>query len=270
MVDPGSRDDPHAAATFPSRRVVLLGASNLVSGLTTVVEAVRDAWGRPLDILAAIGHGRSYGTRSRVLVRELPGIIECGLWDELSRRAPAPTAALVTDVGNDILYGATPGEIAGWVDECLARLGRITSQVVLTELPLDSLNRVGRLRFLLLRTLLFPTSRLTYETAIRRAHELNDMIRELSRLHGGRLFKPRSAWYDLDPIHIRRRFHREAWQAAFSCWDTVRTRSYPRLSLRERWRVRWWRPQRRWLCGVKQDQLQPAGTLHDGTTIALY
>ena len=46
-----------------------------VAGLAEVaapVERHQDA--RPLDVLAAHGHGRSYGNWSRVLVRALPGI----------------------------------------------------------------------------------------------------------------------------------------------------------------------------------------------------
>ena len=103
----GESADPGAGSRIPERRVVLLGASNLVAGLPRVVEAARSVWGGPLDILAAAGHGRSYGRSSRVLWRTLPGILSCGLWEDLARRPPASTAALLTDVGNDILYGGS-------------------------------------------------------------------------------------------------------------------------------------------------------------------
>ena len=92
------------------RRVVLLGASNLTRGLSTAVEASRLRWGRPLEMLIAAGHGRSYGLTSRVLARTLPSILACGLWDELAQRATMPTAALITDIGSDLLYGAATAE----------------------------------------------------------------------------------------------------------------------------------------------------------------
>ena len=57
-----------------------------------------------------------------MLGRELPGITTCGLWDALAARPPARTAALVTDVGNDLLYGAPVAAILDWVAECLDRL----------------------------------------------------------------------------------------------------------------------------------------------------
>jgi len=41
----------------------------------------------------------------------------------------------VTDIGNDILYGADVGQIAEWVEECLTRLRGKCEQIVITELP---------------------------------------------------------------------------------------------------------------------------------------
>src|SRR5438270_1664562 len=105
-------------STLP-RRVVLLGASNLTRGISTVVETAQAVWGSPLEVLAALGHGRSYGLRSRVFGRELPGITGCGLWGDVAARGPAETAALVTDIGNDLLYGASVPTILGWVAESL-------------------------------------------------------------------------------------------------------------------------------------------------------
>ncbi len=107
------------------RRVILLGASNLTRGISTVVGIAQASLGGPLDVVAAMGHGRSYGMWSRVLVRELPGIATCALWDALDRRPRLDTVALVTDIGNDIFYGASIDEIVSWVDVTLARLERI-------------------------------------------------------------------------------------------------------------------------------------------------
>ncbi|HEX5443564.1 MAG TPA: hypothetical protein VFW87_07035, partial [Pirellulales bacterium] len=120
---------------LPQRRVVLLGASNVTRGISTVVETACRVWGRPLDLLAAIGHGRSYGMKSTVLVRTLPGILDCGLWPALAERPPAHTAALVTDVGNDLFYGADPPQIAGWIEACVDRLAKLDAAVVMTRMP---------------------------------------------------------------------------------------------------------------------------------------
>jgi hypothetical protein len=108
-----------------TERLVLLGACNLARGLHTVMTLAERREGRPLQVFAAAGHGRSYGARSRVLGRSLPGILECALWDELLRQPKLPTRAVVADVGNDIVYGVTNDRILEWVEVRGRRLQRL-------------------------------------------------------------------------------------------------------------------------------------------------
>jgi hypothetical protein len=99
----------------PRHRIVLLGASNLTRGISTVVESAQQIWGGPLDVCCALGHGRSYGWTSNFLGRSLPGIVGCGLWPALESRPKLPTAALITDIGNDLMYGAPVQQVLLWV-----------------------------------------------------------------------------------------------------------------------------------------------------------
>ena len=136
---------PKTAA--PVRRVVLLGASNLTRAFPVVMETACAVLGRPLEVLAALGHGRSYGIPSTVMGRTMRGIHVCGLWDALRTRPPVPTAALVTDVGNDILYGVPVPTIAGWIDDCLERLQASGTKISMTLLPLRNLDLLPEWRF---------------------------------------------------------------------------------------------------------------------------
>ena len=157
--------------------VVALGASNLTRGFQTVVSSARSAWGGDVEVLAALGHGRSYGAPSRFLFRTLPGIIKSGLWAELERRPPTATRGLVTDVGNDILYGFSIERTLGWVEEVLVRLRRVTNDIVLTDLPLASIHRLSHLKFLAFRSALVPSCRLSLSQVIDRAERVNEGIR---------------------------------------------------------------------------------------------
>src|SRR5206468_1529905 len=134
--------------------------SNLSRGLSTVIETACGIWGQPLDVLAAVGHGRSYGVRSAMLGRELPGITECGLWQALRQRQAAPTTALITDIGNDLLLDVPVSETVAWVEACIERLQTVDARVVLTPLPLVSVATLSRAKFLLLRSVLYPACRL--------------------------------------------------------------------------------------------------------------
>src|SRR5215212_11255282 len=137
----------------PTRRVILLGASNLTRSFPTVVATVRQTWSEPVEIMAAMGHGRSYGQDSSVLGRKFSGIFPCALWRDLQTRPSLPTAALVTDIGNDMLYGVSSDQLLDWVERCLDRLDEVGAATIVTQLPTESLERLGKVRFQLFRRL---------------------------------------------------------------------------------------------------------------------
>jgi hypothetical protein len=255
----------------PARRVILLGASNLVRSISTVVETAREIWREPVEIMAAIGHGRSYGRDSRVLGRKIPGIFPCALWKDLQNRPPLPTAALVTDVGNDLGYGVDVAELVSWVDGCLTHLDRAHATTIITELPLARLERLSERQFLFFRTLFFPKSRLTYADIRSRASELNDSLLTLGERRKIPVIPVSDAWYGLDPIHLRRSSWREAWPTILSTWHDRDPRSVrPRTSF-TRWAyLRSLAPAEHRSFGWDRHAAQPSGVLRDGTTISLY
>ncbi len=150
-------------------RVVALGASNLTRGFQTIVSTSRSVWGPDVEVLAALGHGRSYGAPSNFMFRTLPSILKSSLWTELASRPPMATRGLVTDVGNDILYGFSVERTLGWVEEALVRLRAVTNDIVLTDLPLASIRRLSNSKFLAFRSVLSPSCRLSLTEVIERA-----------------------------------------------------------------------------------------------------
>lgn len=273
MVDtgPGNRSvESSLPRDLPPRRAVLLGASNIARGISLVVDTARNAWGSPLDLLLATGHGRSYGMSSNVLGRKLPGILQCGLWDALQQRPPAPTAGLVTDIGNDILYGVSAEKISQWVEQCLEQMRPRCDRIVMTRLPIESVGKLGPARFLLIRTILFPKSRLTLEAVIDTAQRVNERVAELARQYDASLFEPAPEWYGFDPIHVKRRFKQVAWQQLFAAWCENELPAPARHSLAHSWRLRRLRPQQRHLFGIEQRQAQPASRLDDGSLVSIF
>jgi hypothetical protein len=252
------------------KRVVLLGASNLMRGISTVVETAEIAWGTPLDVMTACGHGRSYGTTSRVLGRSLPAIVSCGLWDDLATRIPLPTAALITDVGNDILYGADAKQIVSWVEQLLGRLAPVCDKIVVTGLPLASIRRLSRASFWVFRTLLFPGSQLTLDAGMRRADKTDALLRAAATKFGASFIAPRVEWYGLDPIHMRLRDWSRAWGEILAAWCDESLRNQASGSLLRCFKLRAQRPLYRTLFGIEQRRAQPTCKLRNETTVSLY
>ncbi len=255
----------------PGRRVVLVGASNIARSLSTIVETARLGWGEPVEILAALGHGRSFGQESSFFTRKISGIFQCGLWPALASAPARPTTALVTDIGNDILYGASVETIAGWVATCFDRLAEAGARTIVTQLPVGNLRGLSAARFLFLRTLFFPACRLSRDDVVDAANEVNRRVGELASKREIRVVPLKNAWFGFDPIHIRRRECPHAWREILGHWhDDPSTAGVARGSLGRWLYLRLLVPEHRQIFGVTQRRRQPSGRLRDGTTVALY
>jgi hypothetical protein len=247
-------------------RVVALGASNLAFGLGALVALSRAAWGREVQVVAALGLGRSYGAPSRVLGRTLPGILQSGLWRSLETLPPAPTRALVVDVGNDIMYAEPAGRIICWVGEALDRLRRWTRDITLTGLPLACVRRVSLGRYLLLRTIFFPGCRISRRQAIEAAAEVDAGLAGLAAARGVRWVRPDPSWYGNDPIHIRPAARAAAWQEILAL-PAVRP---ARCGWGEELALLCAPPERRWILAVERFTPQAGRVLAGGGAVRLY
>jgi hypothetical protein len=253
------------------QRVILLGASNVARGLSVITETARRVAGRPLEIFAAVGRGRSYGQASRLLGRELPGIAQCGLWEALASRPRMTTSALVTDIGNDLLYDQPLDRIVEWIDFCLSRLAEVEARIVVTRLPLDNLPGLSERKFLLLKKIFFPGSRQTFPEVVDLVRALDERVVELARRYAAETISPPRAWYGFDSIHISARAMPRAWREILSLWSTAE------LSQKKVWpaplRALYLNavfPERQRLFGRAWHVRQPAGKLRDGTTLWFY
>jgi hypothetical protein len=258
---------PRDAADEPrlTARLVLLGASNVRRGLPVVVQTARAAFGPHLEVFGAIGHGRSYGKRSCIPFRCLPGILDCGIWEALSAGAPAAETAIVTDVGNDIQYGADAASILGWVRECAARLTARGAAIRITGLPLARLERIRPSEYLFFRTLFFRGSRVGRDHALREAAAIDAGLRDLAARTGATMVETSVDWYGADPIHILRPKRADAWARILG----VSAISGP-MGLRDAVRLRTAAPALRWIAGVEQRRKQPSLAFRDGTRVSLY
>ena len=270
-----NRGQPH----LPQQRLIVLGASNCARGLPQLVDVARQELQTPLELLAAIGHGRSYRNETLVVIRRLPGILSSGLWQALAERENVPGTALLTDIGNDLLYGAEPQRIADWVDETFTRLAPYSSQSIVTLLPLERVRQIGTWQFRFFRSLFFPACQLSLLEALQRAEILNQLVADLAKKHKATLVLPNLGWYGLDPIHIKRSQYATAWQTmlqsrhqpATPAVSLHRPANHPSsLPFWQRWTLGWSSPYERKLFGITQQTSQPVVKMSDGTTLSLF
>jgi hypothetical protein len=193
------------------------------------------------------------------------------LWDLLAADPRRATYALLTDIGNDLLYEAPVANIAGWVDECCARLEAVGARLVVTELPIGNVTGLTRQRYEFFRGAMFPRCSLSLDQIRGRAIELNERVGEVARRRGAVLVSHCDTWYGWDPIHIRKKIFSQAWPRILAPWDASGgSLSTPRGSLRRWLYLRSRVPHERRLGRFIQRRAQPCGRLSDGSTIALF
>lgn len=253
-----------------THRLIALGASNLARTALAILDAARAQANGPVDAHFALGRGRSYGTRSRVLGRGLSSILECGLWPALATLPRTETTAIVMDVGNDLLYGVDPPRILSWVEQCLLRLQPHTDRIVVLGLPMESARTIRPFQFEIVRRILVPSCRLDLPGALAGCEALELGLRDLALRHGAAFQTLPGAWYGLDPMHVRRRF----WRAAARSWLAVDERhpgpSSPVDGAFAQLRFLLATPDRRTWFGRERRAVQPALRWPCGTTAALW
>jgi hypothetical protein len=228
--------------------------------------------GGPSDVLVAAGHGRSYGRYSKVLIRGLPGITSSGLWSHLDSGSPLPTYALLTDIGNDIAYGHTPGQILEWVTWCVHRLQRQAAQIVMTNVPIASIESLSERHYRLIRALFFPFSRLSRRDAIKRTRLVHRGLRDIASEYSLHIFEQDPIWFGPDVIHIHYRKRKELFRRLV---ERLPATSDARDSTMEQTlRNATWTKRPQFACrtvlGQERHCQQPSGQLTDGTTVYLY
>ncbi len=121
---------------------------------------------------------------------------------------------ILTDVGNDLLYGVAPEALMQSVERCFEAMQMCHGAIVM-GLPIERLKRITPTQFLIFKKIFFPGSTISLKFAISAAHEVDQCMREAKRSAGCRLkwLTPPSRWYGIDPIHIRSRSQREAWRS---------------------------------------------------------
>lgn len=202
-----------------SRRVILIGASNVTLSFPLLVSSIMRSLPGPLQVFTAQGHGRSFCNWSHVLHRGLPPITGCGLWEELSRQPVAEeTWGLVTDVGNDLIYGIEVDTVFRQVQSVFHLLAQHHTRLTYVRLPVERIMMLTDFHYRVAKKILFPGPTVPWPIISKRVLELDGRMQELAASFEGKILTPRLTWYGVDPIHIRNSQRVSAWREVLETW----------------------------------------------------
>jgi len=255
---------------FSRPRVVVLGASNVSRGLARLVATV-ESRSPGADLFVAAGHGRGYGVNTRVAARRLPSILGSGLWRGLDRQGgEQPPVALVTDVGNELLYGFPAERIASWVRESVRRLADRGATIAITRLPMAGIATVCAVRYRALRTFFVPGCPLSLAELKEAATRLDADLQTIAADFGAQVIEQPAHWYGFDTLHVRRRHLDDLWQAALNAWDFPSAQSSAKSSTTDWLKIGTKAAEVRSLGGVMRFTQQPVLPLRSGGMLSLY
>lgn len=237
------------------RTVLVLGASNVSLAWSEIVSLAMQSSSEPLDLVTAQGMGRAYVTTSSGFAfRRLPGILHSGLWNAFTDfNDDKSPSVLMTDLGNDLLYGRSVSEVIDGANECIHRIRQWSSNAdfVLTAPPLASVLRLQPTQFHVMKRLLFPFSPLDMPQVKQATQDLFDGVRQIAVNEHIKLYEPPIRYFGFDPIHVRRRYRRDVFRSMLSLWEQ------PPCSAVKWNRFRKVVPERRLILGRKRRQAQP-------------
>jgi hypothetical protein len=198
MTSDFNRKSPIVSSLHPETPVllVLLGASNLSRGCFALVKHIKSClYPRKVDVLIASGPGRAYYTSGGLLNVSYPPIYASDIFEVAQNKSKSgyQVVALVTDIGNDIMYGV--------------------SEIFYTTLPVAFEKGDHPVWFCILRSLLFPRSTVAYDEATAGIIEVNRFLKE-SACRQGRLIPDMDRYLGYDEIHY-------GWLRAHNAWSHV-------------------------------------------------
>jgi hypothetical protein len=88
---------------------------------------------------------------------------------------------MITDVGNDLIYGFPPETVAQWVKEVARRLAARNAKLAIVRLPLASVTRASELRYLAMRAAFSPWLKLNFAQMKEAATVLDQNLQDIAR-----------------------------------------------------------------------------------------
>jgi hypothetical protein len=192
---------------------VFLGASNLARSLDGLKLCIkRCLLPRAASFIHAMGPGRGYVSRGGILNAVYSPILDSGIFEAIRRKRmkSQQVVALITDIGNDIMYDASPEKIIAGLQYMYNLLDAFETNIFITSIPVDLENDIRELYFHILRKVYFPKSPVTYSQASNNIKAINQFILQSSNQRIS-VIDDMKPFYGIDKIHYSILKSQMAW-----------------------------------------------------------
>ena len=182
---------------------VLLGASNLARGYCALTQHLSKGISGA-EFLNALGPGRGYYARGGLLNLSYTPIGECQIMEQAKVYAKRGfrVTVLLTDIGNDIMYGVPDQLLIECVDTLIEKSLQLNAEVFVTSIHVNVYKDFGKISFKLLRAIFYPNSLVTIDKANSVVKKMNHYLKEKSsqneRVH---LISELGTFCGVDKIH---------------------------------------------------------------------
>ncbi|MEO2043457.1 MAG: hypothetical protein ABGX43_02555 [Nitrospinaceae bacterium] len=165
----------------PAILFVLCGASNLARAYSALTRHLSQSISQT-QFINALGPGRGYCARGGLFNFSYTPIGECEVMrsaDEFAQHG-SRVAVLLTDIGNDIMYGISDQSLIKCLDALIEQPLGWNAEIFLTAFHIDISRDLRKHSFKLLKTLFYPKSPVTFDQADSAVKRVNHFLQEKS------------------------------------------------------------------------------------------
>jgi hypothetical protein len=168
--------------TKPKIHFILLGASNLARARFGLNQYLENSFSNSISTSIASGPGRAYCVSGGIFGLNYPPlktskIINAGR-EESSNYSQ--TIALISDIGNDIMYGVPIQKLIQDLEKSIRDLSDFCSHVFTVPIPCKKIENLSHWQINALKRFLFPTCQLSPGQIISSIQTVNQLLSEIN------------------------------------------------------------------------------------------
>ena len=200
----------------PSPRIlfILMGASNLARGYSMLTRHISSCFGKNnIEFLNALGPGRGFCARGGMFNFTYPPIQDCRILEAANKKSCDTRAVLITDIGNDLMYGVSADTLIESLDGLIDRALQCDAEIFLTSIHVNLKKDVSQTTFFILKFFFYPGSSITYKKTDLFIIKVNSYLKEKAgqnqRVH---LISGMESFAGADKIHYSLLKTHLAWE----------------------------------------------------------